>query len=228
MRRVPATALAVACGLLMQLPMADAETAAATGGAEVFTHPAEASTLAALLGNAVASVRAASALRGAFTQRKYLHELPQPLVSSGDFLVARGLGVAWHTQKPFDSEIVLTPQSLIQYGADGKAQRVDAGRQAGLGAVSQVFDALFALDLKALAQRFSLFGEKAAGNAWTMGLVPREPAFAQSIGRIVVSGAGQPQRITLYQAAGDRTEIDLIQVEALAELPAGDRKRFEP
>jgi hypothetical protein len=208
---------------------------------EVFQHPANAQELAALLGAVGKTTTAAAALRGGFVQRKFLHELPQPLLSSGEFLVARGAGVDWHTRKPFDSEVLLTQQALIQRGADGKPQRVDASQQPGLAAVSQVFDALFALDIDKLGQTFTLFGQKdpaggsanagsanaGGANAWLLGLMPREPAFAKVIARVVVSGAAAPRLITLFEASGDRTEIELAGVKAEAALSDADRKRFQ-
>jgi hypothetical protein len=160
---------------------------------------------------------------------RILHELPQPLQSSGEFLVARGAGVDWHTLKPFDSEVLMTPKALIQRGPDGKPQRVNASQQPGLAAVSQVFDALFALDIDTLSQSFRLFGEKDASSTggWRLGLVPREPAFAKVIARIVVNGADEPKLITLFEASGDRTEIELADIKTATALTDADRQRFQ-
>ncbi len=194
----------------------------------VFDHAATPEQLGALLSPAARELKSAAALRGAFTQRKFLRELPQPLVSSGEFLVARGLGVDWHTLKPFDSSVVLTPQALVQRGADGSSKRVTADRQPGLGAVGQVFDALFTLDIGQLAETFTLYGESGAKSAWTLGLVPKEPAFAKVMNRILVTGAAQPNRIVLFEGSGDRTEIEFGAVTALRELAETDRKRFTP
>jgi len=197
--------------------------------ADVFQHPASAAELTMLLGAVAKTSSAAATLRGNFVQRKFLHELPQPLQSSGEFLVARGTGVDWRTHKPFESEVVMTPKALIQRGPDGKPQRVNASQQPGLAAVSQVFDALFALDIDQLAQSFTLFGEKDEGSAggWRLGLVPREPAFAKVIARIVVNGVAEPRLITLFEASGDRTEIELADIKAQDTLADADRQRFQ-
>lgn len=197
----------------------------------VFAHPATPAQVIELLGPAATRLKTAAGLHGLFTQRKRLKELPQPLVSSGDFTVARGQGVAWHTRKPFDSELVLTPQALIQRNGSGKATRIDAAQQPGLKAVSQVFDALFALDVDALAKTFSLSGQRGADGAaagWVLGLVPREPALAQRIARIVVEGADQPRRITLIEAGGDQTEIAFSDTRVLDALSDAERQTFVP
>ncbi len=210
---------------------ASASTAAAAAPA-VFQHPLDAAAVAELLAPVGKTTRDAASLRGSFVQRKFLHELPQPLLSSGEFLVARGAGVDWHTHKPFDSEVLLTQAALIQRGPDGKPQRVDASQRPGLAAVSQVFDALFALDIDKLSQSFTLFGDKDAKEpkepkAWLLGLAPREAAFAKFIAQIVVAGAAEPKLITMYEASGDRTEIELSGISAQATLSDADRQHFQ-
>ena len=192
----------------------------------VFEHAAAPEQLQKMLGPTAGTLKASAALRGAFTQRKFLKELPQPLVSNGEFVVARGLGVDWHTQKPFDSTVVLTPQALIQRGADGSAHRVSADQQPGLRAVGDVFDALFTLDLARLGETFQLYGEPGEKGAWTLGLVPREPAFAKVMNRIVITGSAQPARIVMFEGSGDRTEIEFGAVNAQRELAEADRKLF--
>jgi len=201
-----------------------------TADTAVFDHPAANSALQTLLGPVAKQLRTAAALAGNFMQRKQLHELPKPLLSSGDFYVARGIGVDWHTRKPFDSELVLMPQALIQRSADGTATHTDASQQPGLQAVSHVFDALFALDLDKLAQTFVLYGLAGAkaGDEWILGMEPREPALAKLIQRIVVTGVDVPRRIVIFESSGDRTAIDFGAVAALTTVSETDRKRFTP
>jgi hypothetical protein len=211
-----------ACLLACATGFAHADLAATD---PVFGHPASAQELETMLGPATQELRQAAALRGEFSQRKFLHELPQPLLSSGDFLVARGLGVAWHTRVPFDSELVLTPQALVQRDAGAAPTRVDASTQPGLGAVAQVFDALFALDLPKLTERFELYGQRGK-DGWILGLKPRDAALAKAMTAVVVQGRAQPQHILLYEAGGDRTEI-VFSHQAATALSDADRQRFK-
>jgi len=212
--------------VLLLLLCAAAGAAEAPAPDSVFAHPAAAQDLQSLLGPAARSLGNAAAVRGAFSQRKYLHELPQPLTSSGEFLVARGIGIDWHTRQPFDSDLVLTPQALERRDGGGAATRMDASTQPGLGAVEQVFDALFALDLPRLAERFSLYGVRDSGG-WTLGLKPRDAALARMIDAVIISGGEQPQRIVLHEANGDRTEIGFSRQSAAAALSDADRQRFK-
>lgn len=192
----------------------------------VFDHPADAQQLQQMLAPVTKLLDGAAALQGQFSQRNHLHGLPQPLSSSGDFLVARGLGVDWHTLKPFDAEVVLTPQALIQRGG-GSTQVLGADQQPGLAAVARTFDAMFTLDLPQLAQRFKLYGSQ-NGNSWTLGLKPRDAALAAHLAAVVVTGSDHPRQVTLYQAAGDRTEIVFSNVEVIPALSEAQRKLFSP
>ena len=226
-------ALLLCCGFGAIAPAMAAEPTSGSAPASavvppVFEHPASSEQLAKILGPAASALKSSAVLRGGFTQRKYLRELPQPLVSSGEFVVARGLGVDWHTQKPFDATVVLTPQALIQRGADGSSKRVSSDQQPGLRAVGEVFDALFTLDLAQLGQTFALFGEAGDKSAWTLGLVPREAAFAKVMNRIQITGTTQPGRIVLFEGSGDRTEIELGAVSSQKALADADRKLFAP
>ncbi len=225
--RIAASLLFLLCGVAAAAPAAPAAPATSSAAADpVFAHPAAAKELDALLGPAAHALGGAAAVRGAFSQRKFLRELPQPLTSSGEFLVARGSGIDWHTKVPFDSDLVLTPQAMVQRDGGAEAMRVDASTQPGLGAVEQVFDALFALDMPKLAERFTLYGLRGK-DGWTLGLKPRDAALAKMIDAVVINGSEQPQRIVLHETNGDRTEINFSHQSALGSLSEADRQRFK-
>lgn len=215
--------------LLMTAPI----LAAAAGGPTsspslnpVFNHPANTAQMKQMLASVNQRLDGAAALQGQFTQRNHLHGLPLPLRSSGDFLVARGLGVDWHTLKPFAAEVVLTPQALIQRSG-GTTQTLGADQQPGLAAVARTFDAMFTLDLPQLAQRFKLYGSP-NDTGWVLGLKPRDAALAAHLAAVVVSGSDHPDQVTLYQAGGDRTEIVFSNVEVVPALSQAQRQRFSP
>ena len=87
------------CTMLLALPCAAAEPA---GVRELLSKPA--------------------VLRGEFEQSRHLHGFHNPLVSQGDFLLARDRGVVWMTRKPFASTTLITKDRL--------QEKVDAQREA--------------------------------------------------------------------------------------------------
>ena len=73
----------------------------------------EASSAQVLLAQVRQRVQDAPVVRGQFTQLKTVQGFKQPLKSSGDFVVARGKGIAWQVRQPFASTLIVKPDSLL-------------------------------------------------------------------------------------------------------------------
>ncbi|MBP6853427.1 MAG: hypothetical protein KA164_17645, partial [Rhodoferax sp.] len=71
----------------------------------------------------------APVLRGEFEQRKSVRGFRNPLVSRGDFMVARGRGVIWRTREPFASSLALTRDRLVARSSDGTVSRTIDARE---------------------------------------------------------------------------------------------------
>ncbi|HEX7380900.1 MAG TPA: LolA-related protein, partial [Nevskiaceae bacterium] len=120
---------------------------------------------------------------------------------------------------------------LIQRTGDGKSQPLAGDDQPGLAIVERTFDALFTLDVSQLAQRFRMYAlpaQAAGGKDWTLGLVPQDAALAEHLRAVVISGAQHVQRVTLYQGAGDRTEIHFDDVTVARALSPQQKALFAP
>ncbi|MBL6751627.1 MAG: outer membrane lipoprotein carrier protein LolA [Nevskia sp.] len=223
LRRRAAACLAALTLLAGVLPAYAGEDAA------VFAHPLDAAGLAALLGPAQ-RLAAASGLRGRFEQRKYLQELPQPLLSSGEFLFARGLGIWWHTRVPFDSVFVLTRSGIRNTDEGGARMELRSDDQPAVAGVARIFFALFALDFRTLSSEFDLYGMPAADagpGAWMVGLRPRSSALAGVFGQALIAGAARATRVELSDAQGDRTVVAIPEASAIeGPLTPQDRQRF--
>lgn len=182
-----------------------------TAAADLFDRPVSAEELLrTTLARPAAELSSAQVLRGQFVQRRYLSGLPRPLVSSGEFLLARDAGILWETRAPFASEFVLADSGMIL--RDGVSQsRVKSTDQPALRAVLELFLAIFALDVARLEVSFDLYGE-ASGEHWRLGLKPKQARMAEVFTRAVVSGSRHVERVELEAPNGDRTEIGLADV----------------
>ena len=185
--------------------------------APVFQQPATVEQVSALIAPAAKELKQSPVLRGRFTQRKYLKDIPKPLNSSGDFIVAREQGIYWHTRLPFDSEFILTRGSMVQLDGGTTAVRLSAA-QPGLRVVGDVFFSIFNLDPAALAGNFSLFGLAGKRGAWLLGLSPKNPALASVLNAAVISGNTRVEKVELWDAHGDRTEILMMASKARASV----------
>ena len=181
------------------------QTSAAS--APVFQQPATTEQIRQLIAPAAKELKQSPVVRGNFVQRKYLKDVPKPLKSSGDFIIAREQGIYWHTRLPFDSEFILTPDSMVQLDGGTTAVRLSAAQQPGMRVVGDVFFSIFNLDPTALASNFKLFGLARQRGAWVLGLSPKNPALASVLSAAVINGNSRVNKVELWDVHGDRTEI---------------------
>jgi hypothetical protein len=174
-----------------------------------FEHP---TTGTALLNTALAAparnLANAKVLTGQFVHQKHLAEVPQPLIANGEFAYARGLGVYWHTQQPFDSVFVLTQDGIVQRDEGAETIRLSAHDQPAVRVIADIFLALFTLDVTSLSSSFDLFG-KSQGERWIVGLRPKSAAIGSVFKQATITGAKDVEQVVLVDAHGDRTVIDL-------------------
>lgn len=170
----------------------------------------------------------APVLRGLFEQRKTLKGFRNPLVSRGDFLVAKERGVVWHTREPFESSLVVTRDRLLSRQADGRVStQMDAKAEPGLRAVNEMLFALMAADLQALSARFGIEGELQGKDGWRLTLLPRDAALAQWLARIELEGDRHVRSVRLSEAQGDSSVIRLSEQTTAAALTREEVARFD-
>jgi Outer membrane lipoprotein carrier protein LolA-like len=197
-----------------------------TPDAGLFAHPVTAAQLLqTTLARPAAELSAAKVLTGKFVQRRYLHGLDRPLISNGDFVLAREQGILWRTATPFPSEFVLSSRGMTVRDGENATHLASAERPA-LRTALEMFFALFALDVARLADSFELYGE-GQGDRWQVGLKPRDGGLAQVFEQAVISGARTVERIELSSAGGDRTEIEFSETQTrTTALDAAEAARF--
>jgi len=173
-------------------------------------------------------LRISPVLKGEFEQVKTLKGFRNPLVSRGEFLVARGQGVWWHTRQPFESTLVVTKTRLFTRNADGSASNLaDAKAQPGLQQVNELIFSLLAADLDSLADRFTIAAEPVAGGGWTLALTPRDPDIAKFLVRATLAGERDVQSVRIEEARGDTTQIRFSHQAPSAALTPDEAARFK-
>ena len=180
-----------------------------------------------VLSQPAAELSTTRVLSGQFVQRRFLNGLARPLISRGDFLLAREQGILWRTREPFASEFLLTSAGMTLRDGTNELRVSDADRPALRTALDMLL-AIFALDVESLSAGFELYGLK-HDDRWQVGLRPRDGGLAQVFSRAVITGARHVERIELATAGGDRTEIELTDVATRSTpLDAAEAARFHP
>jgi hypothetical protein len=147
-------------------------------------------------------------LRGEFTQAKKVPGFAKPLVSRGDFVLARGRGVLWRTVKPFASELRLTQNEIRATQGGQTSMRLDAAREPAVRLITTLMFSLLNGDVSGLADVFELNGS-VKGAGWQLSLTPKPGALQQVLKKVELEGDGFVRRIQLFEANGDESLIQL-------------------
>ncbi len=169
--------------------------------------------------------RDAQVMRGKFIFKKFLPDIPKPIISRGTFVFIKGTGVDWHTLEPFDSDFVLTVSGMKQIDAGKTTMQVSANEQSAVRVIAHIFLSLLSLDVKSLESSFTLYGLQ-QGKQWEIGLKPTVPVIANVFRDAIVSGSTQVEKLLLHDANGDRTEIEFAEISYAAEASAAEQSLF--
>jgi len=166
-------------------------------------------------------------IHAGFAQTKTLQALKRPLRTSGRMVFARGQGVRWQIDKPYQASYALSADRVVEIGPDG-ARKVRAAREVpALAHIGRVFEALFQGDAAVLEQYFQV---TVGGNPehWRVDLAPK-PELTRFLKGISAQGGQFLDTIEVHEAQGDVTRIefrdsrlDAPLSEAEARLLRGD------
>ncbi|MCD9120396.1 outer membrane lipoprotein carrier protein LolA [Cupriavidus sp. UGS-1] len=153
----------------------------------------------------------APVIRGRFEQTRKVAGFAMPLVSRGDFVLARGRGLLWQTRAPIASSLLLTPRGLTMRGADGSVQQqLQADAQPGMRAALEAILAVLRADAPALAQRFAMTGEVHGKQGWRLALTPTDADMRRVLKRVDLEGDRFVREVRLQEASGDSTVVRLL------------------
>ena len=160
-----------------------------------------------LLDKVKQQLKDAPVVRGKFEQEKSIKGFKQPLRSSGEFVVAKNKGIVWHVLKPFESTLIVKPDSLQSRRGDGEvSMQMRAEDEPVLRTVNAMLFAVMSADLVQLRQFFEVSG-KAQASGWQMHLVPRDPMLAQWLASVDLQGGAFVREVKLQEARGDSSVI---------------------
>jgi outer membrane lipoprotein-sorting protein len=166
-------------------------------------------------------------LRGQFEQTKHVFGFKKPLVSKGDFLVAKERGVLWQTREPFSSVLRLTRNEIRATQNGEVAFRLDASSEPSVSIINGVLFSLLNGDVAALDSHFQIEGEL-RGSAWHLQLTPKDANMAKLMQRIELDGDKFVRHIQIAEGNGDDTSIVLSgQTSEPAALTNEESARFE-
>ncbi|EHM48777.1 outer membrane lipoprotein-sorting protein [Yokenella regensburgei] len=166
-------------------------------------------------------------VRAHFDQTRTIKDLPQPLRSQGEMLIARDTGLLWDQKTPFPMLLMLDDKRMVQVINHQPAQVITAENNPQMFQFNHLLRALFQADRKVLEQNFRIdFQDKGQGR-WTLRLTPTTTPLDKIFATIDLAGQTYLESIQLNDKQGDRTDIALSQHQLTpATLTHDERQRF--
>jgi len=171
-------------------------------------------------------------VRGNFEQEKALSRLNRSLKSSGNFIIASGLGMVWDTVKPFPSTLTLGKDYIIQSRPSGQKTVLSAQGNETFLRMAEVISAVFSGNSQGLMENFKIYYSRNAGGiadadaAWEMGLSPQNAAIGAFAEKIIMKGDTAIRSILIYEQNGDTVQYILSNHSYPAELNVNEKVLF--
>ncbi len=161
-------------------------------------------------------------VRGEFIQEKHLRALPQPLTSSGHFVLAKQQGLLWLLQSPLQQDYRISAAGISRRAANGWQALPQQGASAQQ---NRLFLAVLQGDSSGLQEDFDLALSGDAGH-WQLQLTPRAALLKQIFTAITIEGGALVRRIELLETQGDSTVMRMPQSVADTALSEAERHDF--
>ena len=168
---------------------------------------------ASILKNLLGEQISVDFLEGEFEQSKYIADLDTTLDSSGTFSFATNEGLRWNIREPVPTNLRITPNEIVEEQDGEEVMRMDVDEQPMTRAISEVFFAIFGGDWEALAERFTIRPVQEE-SPWRFELEPKGELLKSYLSSIELQGSEYLKVLILNENNGDRTRIQLNNVEA--------------
>jgi hypothetical protein len=200
---------------------------------EIFNHPLGPQTMDAFK-TACSRLTEHPLIRGNFEQEKTINSLNRTLKSSGNFIIAVGLGLVWDTVKPFPSTLTLGKDYLIQSRSGGQKTVLSAQGNETFLRMAETISAIFSGNSQGLMNNFNIYFSPGVGGIvdasadyeWELGLVPRDTSISAFAEKIIMKGSTTIRSIQIYEPSGDSVQYVLTNHNYPVELNANEKALF--
>jgi outer membrane lipoprotein-sorting protein len=166
-------------------------------------------------------------VRAHFDQTRTIKEMPQPLRSQGEMLIARDTGLLWDQTTPFPMQLMLNDSRMVQIVNGQPPQTLTADNNPQMFQFNHLLRALFQADRKVLEQNFRIDFQDKGNDSWTLKLTPITTPLDKIFTSIDLAGKTYLETIQLNDKQGDRTDIKLTNQRLTpTQLTDDERQRF--
>jgi hypothetical protein len=141
-----------------------------------------------------------------FEERRVFPFRSEPVTLRGEVRVSATRGLSLHYTAPQERTIIIDGQGFLVRESKGGAAPPPDPRA---NAANEAMRSILRMDFAQLAAGYELHGQQ-DGDAWSLGLVPRDHGLRRAIGDIFVEGEGAAvRRIELRRSARQNITISI-------------------
>ncbi|MGV0963122.1 MAG: LolA family protein [Polynucleobacter sp.] len=172
-----------------------------------------------------ALVSASPTVRGKFVQSKTLSGVSKKLNSEGFFIVDKGKGVVWVTEKPIYQTLKVSDSGIRIGNKSGVLMNLDARSEPSVKYINELVLAIFSGDMSALEKLFNYSGDIRAKD-WSLELTPKN-TVSMPFKKISIVGSSAIGRISFVSKDGDLTEVIFSDVRLAPVLSNDETLQFQ-
>lgn len=166
-------------------------------------------------------------VRAHFEQVRTIKDMPQPLRSQGEMVIARDSGLLWDQKAPFPMTLLLDDKRMVQTINGQPPQTITADNNPQMFQFNHLLRALFQADRKVLEENFRIDFQDLGEGHWSLVLTPTTTPLNTIFATLDLGGATFLESIRLNDKQGDRTDITLSRHRLTpASLTDDERQRF--
>ncbi|MEI9702730.1 outer membrane lipoprotein carrier protein LolA [Enterobacter cloacae] len=166
-------------------------------------------------------------VRAHFEQVRTIKDMPQPLRSQGEMVIARDSGLLWDQKAPFPMTLLLDDKRMVQTINGQPPQTITADNNPQMFQFNHLLRALFQADRKVLEENFRIDFQDLGEGRWSLVLTPTTTPLNTIFTTLDLDGATFLESIRLNDKQGDRTDITLSSHRLIpASLTDDERQRF--
>ncbi|AFM62018.1 TPA: outer membrane lipoprotein carrier protein LolA [Enterobacter cloacae] len=166
-------------------------------------------------------------VRAHFEQVRTIKDMPQPLRSQGEMVIARDSGLLWDQKAPFPMTLLLDDKRMVQTINGQPPQTITADNNPQMFQFNQLLRALFQADRKVLEDNFRIDFKDQGEGRWSLVLTPTTTPLNTLFTTLDLGGATYLESVRLNDKQGDRTDITLSRHRLTpASLTDDERQRF--
>lgn len=158
-----------------------------------------------------------------YKQTTSIKRLNKKLVSSGEMILIPGKGIAWFTQKPYASTMLIG-RDFMKQKIGSKTVVMDVSENQIYLSIADALESIFAGNFKNIKEVFAtyFFTE---GAVWYLGLIPKDKNVASFVENITIKGTLTVEVVLMKEKVGDEILYEFTNVEQ-RELTETEKEAF--